>query len=114
MPAGKELAQVPAVLLTQPHDFQNMTQLVQQSLLHFVFMVPHSLAARGQSLGHATARHIQDQSIIPKGNEKHPYKKLLEKHDLKLWESFLQGDTVTAEPALTKRQMGHKKTPQFI
>lgn len=51
MPAGKEPAQVPAALLTQPHDFQNMTQLVQQSLLHFVFTVPHSLdappAARG-------------------------------------------------------------------
>lgn len=51
VPAGKEPAQVPAALLTQPHDFQNMTQLVQQSLLHFVFTVPHSLdappAARG-------------------------------------------------------------------
>lgn len=70
--AGKEPAQVPAALLTQPHDFQNMTQLVQQSLLHFVFMVTHSPGplpvAQGQPLGHATERHIQDQSIIPKGN----------------------------------------------
>lgn len=50
VPAGKEPAQVPAARLTQPHDFQNMTQLVQQSLLHFVFMVPHTLQHRDNPL----------------------------------------------------------------
>lgn len=111
VPAGKEPAQVPVARLTQPHDFQNMTQLVQQSLLHFVFMVPHTLQHGDNPL--AT---LQKGTSRTRTSFQTEMRSILSKRCWKsttwsfgsCWESFLQGDTV---PALTTRQMGHKKTP---